>query len=178
MASAARDILARDLAVRPIPALEVASLRYFDSREAPPAAVIEASGGPLPGPLQAVRHQGARGQLVLAWRTPTETLVIAETPQVLEPLAHAVADAPGWGCLVTQTGGFRAWQVSGKRTGDLIVRVGSLASMPAMGEARTSRMAELPILSVRVSEDAVMLLVERVHEEHLLGWISETAADL
>jgi hypothetical protein len=167
-----------DLAIRPVSTLEVASLRCFDSREAPPPVVIEASGGPLPGPLQAARREGARGPLMLAWRSPTDTMALAETPQALEPLAHAVAGAPGWGCLVNQTGGFRAWQVSGKRMRDLIVRVGSAASMPSAGESRTSRMAELPVLSMCVSEGEIILVVERVYEEHLLGWIAQTAADL
>jgi sarcosine oxidase gamma subunit len=172
------EIRTPDLIVRPLPALEVASLRCFDSREAAPAAVIEAGGGPLPRPLGAVRHETLGGRLTLAWRTPTETMVLAQAPEALAPLGAAVATARGWGCLVDQTGGFRAWQVSGKRTGDLIVRVGSLASMPAVGEARTSRMAELPVLSLCVTEGEVTLVVERVYEEHLLGWIAETAADL
>jgi sarcosine oxidase gamma subunit len=173
-----REILAAGLAVQPVTALEIAALRYFDAREAVPAGVIAALGGALPNALEAVRRAGAQGDLVLGWRTPTETLVLAVNPTALEPLAHAVAGAPGWGCIVSQTGGLHAWRVSGERTRDLLVRVGSLASVPAWGEARTSRMAELPVVSLCVSEAEVILVVERVYEEHLLGWIAETAADL
>ena len=73
--------------------------------------------------------------------------------------------------------GVRAWQLAGARARDVLERIGSAGSIPAPGEARTGRLAELPVLSLSVREGEFLLLVERVYSEHLLGWISETAAD-
>jgi sarcosine oxidase gamma subunit len=163
--------------VIPLRDLDFGALRYFDAREAPPAGVAGVLGGALPGALRAVERRGSAGEIVLAWRTPTETWVLAPAGGALAALEAAMADAVGWGCLVNQGGGLRGWRVSGARARDVIERVGSTASWPVVGEARTSRMGELPVLSLSLREGEVILVAERVYTEHLLGWLSETAAD-
>ena len=48
----------------------------------------------------------------------------------------------------------------------VLERIGSAGSIPALGEARTGRLAELPVLSLSVREGEFVLLVERVYSEH------------
>jgi sarcosine oxidase gamma subunit len=78
---------------------------------------------------------------------------------------------------VDQTGGLTVWEVTGGRARDLFERLGSAASMPPLGEARTSRMADLSVLAMRVEEAATLLVVDRLYAEHLLGWVEAIAAD-
>jgi hypothetical protein len=80
--------------------------------------------------------------------------------------------------MVNQTGGFCAIRVRGRKAGDLLRRLGAGASIPGLGEARSSRLADLPVLALCVFSDTLILLVERVYIAHLHGWISKTAADL
>ncbi|HMK84774.1 MAG TPA: hypothetical protein VK437_02350 [Steroidobacteraceae bacterium] len=177
---------------RPIPGVEIAglsvelerklrigSLRYFDARGPMEAALRELLGGALPQPLKARRYPlgDSPGELILAWRSPTETLLMTADSRAFAAIASGVARAAAAGCLVEQTGGLWAWRITGARTQDLLLRLGSVASIPGLGEARTSRVAELPALVLCVREGQILLVVERVYSEHLLGWIRETATD-
>jgi sarcosine oxidase gamma subunit len=81
------------------------------------------------------------------------------------------------GCLVDQTGGILTLLVAGDRAPDLLSRLGSVDSIPALGEARTSRLAELSVMSLCTRPGEIMLLVERVYARHLFGWIRETVAE-
>jgi hypothetical protein len=49
--------------------------------------------------------------------------------------------------------------------------------VPQLGESLLGRLADLSVHSVRVQEEEVLLLVERLYADHLLGWIRETIAD-
>jgi sarcosine oxidase gamma subunit len=158
---------------------KVCSLRYFDAAGPFMAAVGEQLGGPLPEPLRAVRHvrDGARQELILAWRSPTESLLMTADEAAFAAI-EGVAQNSTAGCMVDQTGGLWPWRLTGARSRDLLLRLGSTASIPAVGEARMSRVAELPVLALCVREDELLLVVERVYSDHLLGWITETARDL
>jgi heterotetrameric sarcosine oxidase gamma subunit len=148
-----------------------AALRYFP----PPtqfAAAARAAGAALPQVLRAEEADG----LLLAWRSPSETLCIAVSAERLSALAHALADRSD-GCLVDLTGGVTCVRLRGERIADLICRIGSHASLPAVGEARRSRIADLAVLAVRRQADEVLLILERPYAAHLLGWISETLLD-
>ena len=57
------------------------------------------------------------------------------------------------------------------------LRLGSTDAIPALGEARTSRLAELSVMSLCTRPGEILLLVERVYVRHLIGWIRETVAD-
>ena len=127
----------------------------------------------MPGPLAAVRYASAQAELILAWRSPTETLIMTADGAAFAAVASRAAEDRSAGYLVDQTGGVRAWQLAGARARDVLERIGSAGSIPALGEARTGRLAELPVLSLSVREGEFVLLVERVYSEHLLGWISE-----
>lgn len=167
------------LSVQLLRGLKVGSLRYFAAAEINAANIQKLVGGPLPAPLEAVKYlaPASHGDLILAWRSPTETWLLTPDAAGFEAIVVGMARNKPAGCLVDQTGGLWAWQVSGARTRDLLLRLGSAASIPALGEARVSRVAELPVMALCVREGQIMLLVERVYSEHLLGWIGETAAD-
>lgn len=159
----------------------VASLRYFSADGPFARAVQRVTGLALPGVLRAVGapHPGPV-PWILAWRSPTEALAIsaAATPSgPLVELATAVAECAD-GCLVDQTGGQCVLRVSGRLVRDLLIRLGSTASIPAMGESRRSRLADVPVVAVCVQAGETLLIVERVYREHLLAWIREISADL
>jgi sarcosine oxidase gamma subunit len=166
------------LSVEPRDDWQIGSLRYFDSAGPMGANLRSAVGGSLPGPLAAVRYPSAQAELILAWRSPTETLIMTADGATFAAVGSRAAEDRSAGYLVDQTGGVRAWQLAGARARDVLERIGSAGSIPAPGEARTGRLAELPVLSLSVREGEFVLLVERVYSEHLLGWISETAADI
>jgi heterotetrameric sarcosine oxidase gamma subunit len=168
----------RGLSVEPMHDWQIGSLRYFDGAGPMGANLRSAVGGSLPGPLAAVRYASAQAELILAWRSPTETLIMTADGAAFAAVGSRAAEDRSVGHLVDQTGGVRAWQLAGARARDVLERIGSAGSIPALGEARTGRLAELPVMSLSVREGEFVLLVERVYSEHLLGWISETVADI
>ena len=166
------------------PEVAVASLRYFDAAGVFAGAVREAVGRPLPGPLRAVSEalttelEGAtpRGHLILAWRSPTETVVLSNDRTAFASLERRLAGAQH-GCMVNQSGGIWTIRVQGSGARELMLRLGSAASIPAPGEARSSRLADLHVMAICVHAGEILLLVERVYTDHLLAWIRATAAD-
>jgi heterotetrameric sarcosine oxidase gamma subunit len=166
------------LTVDDIRGVQVACLRYFDPAGKFPGAVKEALGRPLPEPLRAdSATHGGDSEFILAWRSPTESVLLSTSRSAFLDVAKRLASAED-GCVVDQTGGLCAVRVSGAKAADLLCRLGASASIPGLGEARSSRLAELPVLTLCVRADTLILLVERVYIAHLLGWISKTAADL
>ncbi len=180
------------LSVRWDHGLAIASLRYFDPASSFATEVAEVLGGPLPEPLRAhrrllvtagdcagTRAEGAakgESELVLAWRSPTETLLVTADAGCLSRVDGFAANRSD-GCLVDQTGGILTLMVAGARASDLLLRLGSTAAVPALGEARTSRLAELSVMSLCTRPGEILLLVERVYVRHVFGWIRETIAD-
>jgi len=49
--------------------------------------------------------------------------------------------------------------------------------VPRPGEARRSRLADVPVLALSVGPGEALLLVDRADAEHLMGWIRETLLD-
>ena len=153
--------------------LQVAALRYFTSDNAFATAVHAATGARLPRPLQAIELPPG---MILAWRSPTETLCLATSARHLAELAARLAGESD-GCLVDLTGGLKVLRVTGDRIGDLLCRLGGTASLPQPGEARRSRLADLPVLALAVRAGETLLVVDRVHMPHLLAWVRETLLD-
>ena len=149
-----------------------AALRYFSS-EGEFAAAAAAAGASLPG-ARAARDTGR--DLVLAWRSPTETLCVAGSGARLAQLCQALEGVPG-GCCVELTGALTVIRLNGERVADLLARIGGAESFPAAGEARRSRIADVPVLALSVSAPEVRLVVDRGHAPHLIGWIRETLLD-
>lgn len=178
-ASEAKGIEVPGLSLAPRRGLLIGSLRYFDAQDVMAANLGALVGGSLPGPGAAIRHPiGSAGEIILAWRSPTESFVITGAEAVFAQISQRAAADRSAGYLVDQTGGFWIWELGGPRARDLLLRLGSAASIPAVGEARTSRIAELPVLAASVRPGTFLLVVERVLSEHLLAWIAETVADL
>ncbi len=160
------------LAVRVEEGVPAAALRYF-SRAGAFAAAARAAGAVLP---ETGRASEAGGDLCLAWRSPTETWCLSRRAQRLLELKAALAGTAD-GCWVELTGGLSVVHVQGEQTEALLCRLGGTASMPACGESRRGRMADVPVLALCVRPGAVELVLDRAYAEHLLAWIRVTMAD-
>ena len=112
-----------------------------------------------------------------AWRSPTETWLLTENRVCFTELTRALS-AETDGYMIDQTGGIRVIRVTGPKARDLLLRLGSAASIPEVGEARPGRLAELAVLAASVRAGEYLLMVERVYANHLLEWIGASAADL
>jgi hypothetical protein len=165
-------ITSTDLVASVEETMQVATLRYFAAAGPFAAAVATATGMPLPAALEAREE----AQLILAWRSPTETLCVTRSATRLAELGASLATCAE-GCMVELTGGLRVVRLTGLRIADLLCRLGGTASVPAPGEARRSRIADLPVLALSVRAGETLLLVDRAHLPHLLAWIRETLLD-
>jgi len=94
----------------------------------------------------------------------------------LAELAARLADAAD-GCLIDLSGGVRIVRLTGLRIADLLCRLGGTASVPRAGEARRSRLADVPVLALSVRAGETLLAVDRAYLPHLLAWIRETLLD-
>lgn len=159
--------------------VQIASLRYFHHSGKFAVAVREAVGRELPEPLRAFQIGSATqgSHVILAWRSPTETLLLSNDRAAFDELERQLAAAPD-GCMVNQTGGICVLRVQREKAGDLLLRLGAATAIPNLGEARSGRLAELQVLTACVLPKEYLLLVERVYVNHLLEWIWATAADL
>ncbi len=162
------------LSVRVDEVLQVATLRYFAPDGEFAAALREVTGLALPQTQQALT--ASDGQLILAWGSPTETLCLAGNPARIVQIAERLAGLAD-GCLVSLSGGMKVVRVRGARVRELLCRVGGTGSVPLPGEARRSRMADVPVLAVSITAGETLLVVDRVYAEHLMGWIRETLLD-
>lgn len=153
------------------PELAVALLRHFDPAGAFARAVNGACGRPLPGAHEAVQTETGD---ILAWRSPTETLLLRTTAGGFEDIAaHAAGTTDG--CLVDQTGGITPLLAAGPGLDWLMTRLG--AGSPAAGRSRISRLADLSVTALCLRPGEIWLLVDRVHADHLCGWIDATLQD-
>jgi sarcosine oxidase gamma subunit len=159
------------------PTGQIASLRYFDAAGKFAAAVREALGRPLAEPLRAIQVEHSAGgvHFILAWRSPTENILLCHDSALFSGLERMLAAEDG--CMVDQSGGIRVLRVGGPRARDLLLRLGAASALPEPGEARTARLAELPVLTIGERTGGYLLLVERVYANHLFQWIHTTVAD-
>jgi hypothetical protein len=171
-ATPSRRIEAAGLSVETQTALQAAALRYF-SGDGPFAAAVHALTGLKLPPALATR---GREEWLLAWRSPTETLCLTDDRAGLLALERALAGLAD-GCLVNLSSAVSVLRLTGARIADLLCRLGGTASVPHAGEARRSRLADVPVLALGISAEVTLLIVDRVHGEHLLGWINETLLD-
>ena len=167
-------ILSADLVASVERTMAVAALRYFDRAGNFADAVRATTGAALPEPLEA--RECAAAQLILAWRSPTETLCVARGAACLAGLAAQLGTADD-GCLVDLSGGICVVRLTGDRIADLLCRLGGAASVPAPGEARRSRLADVPVLALSVKPRETLLAIDRAYLPHLLAWIRETLLD-
>jgi sarcosine oxidase gamma subunit len=172
---------AAGLSIQPVASVWMAAIRFFDPAGEFVNGLAGRVGGPMPGPLQALRYAadpaGAapQSQILLASRSPNETLLLCDQAWVLAALEDFAAGRSD-GCVVNQTGAYRVWEIAGDRAPDFLARLGS-ASLPALGEARMSRVAELTVMTLSVEAGSTLVLVDRLYSEHLAGWMAETLRD-
>jgi hypothetical protein len=161
------------------PRLQVASLRYFDRQGGFAGLVHDITGMTLPDSLCALRSTEDRTweAIILAWRSPTETLMISAAPTLIETLQGAAATLPD-GCIVDQRGGALVFRASGEAVADLIARLGGHGACPARGESLRTRLADVAVLAVKVHPTETLLIVERSYGPHLMAAIRDSAADL
>jgi hypothetical protein len=167
-------ITSRDLLACVEESMHVATLRYFDRAGPFADAVRAALGAPLPEPLAA--RELMEGQLILAWRSPTETLCVTRSITRLAELTAQLAGAAD-GCIIDLSGAVRIVRLTGLRIADLLCRLGGTASVPGPGEARGSRVADVAVLALSVRAGETLLAVDRAYLPHLLAWIRETLLD-
>jgi sarcosine oxidase gamma subunit len=153
-------------------AVRIAALRYFDPAGDFAAAVREAIGAPLPEPSGAT----LAAQFILAWRSPTETLLVCSDTADFAALERRLARAVD-GCMVELSSAMWMFRVQGARAGDLLLRLGAATALPGLGEALTGRLAELKVLTICIQAGEFLLLVDRVYAAHLREWIAVTASD-
>jgi hypothetical protein len=159
--------------------MQVASLRYFDCHGSFAETVRVILGVPLPNPLCAtyILQSDTGEAVILAWRSPTETLLIFSGKTFLTKFeAHLTSLHDG--CVLDQTGGSRILRASGEGVADLFIRMGGQAVLPKLGEARRSRLGDVPVLAIQVQAGELLLVIERVYGEHLMSWLRVSAADM
>jgi hypothetical protein len=166
------------LSIQPVLPVALASIRFFDPAGEFMTGLAGRVGGRMPGALQAVRYLGvaaADSEVLLASRSPNETVLMCnqcDTLVAVEEFAAGRSD----GCVVNQTGALRVWTITGDRAPDFWSRLSS-ASLPALGEAHMSRVAELTVMTLCVDAGRSLILVDRLYADHLAAWITTTVAD-
>jgi hypothetical protein len=103
-------------------------------------------------------------------------LCLTDSRARLRDLEAKLASAAD-GCLVNLSGGLQVLRMTGERIPDLLCRLGGTASIPRCGEARRSRMADVPVLALSLRAGETLLAVDRVYADHLCAWIRETLLD-
>jgi heterotetrameric sarcosine oxidase gamma subunit len=161
------------------PRVQVASLRYFDRQGAFARLVHDVTGVTLPDCLRALGRPADRTPeaIVLAWRSPTETLMIGAAPTLIGTLQRAATTLTD-GCIVDQSGGALVFRARGEAVAELFTRLGGQGAGPAIGESRRTRLADVAVLAAKVQPEETLLIVERCYAPHLIGAIRISAADL
>ena len=159
-------------------ATRIASLRHLAPDGAFSKAVRTVLGTSLPLPLRVAvaTHCDTATNLILAWRSPTETIVLSRDAAPIDAIQDAVAQISD-GCCIDRSGGFWTIRVTGMGIDALMARLGSPESMPSPGQSIRSRVADVPVLSVSVASGEVLLLAERTYAPHLLNWIQQSVRD-
>jgi heterotetrameric sarcosine oxidase gamma subunit len=173
----ALDLDATGVRVAAVIQARAASLRYFDQGGSFGRALEQALGEPLPRTQRAaLAAPGRDAEMLLAWRSPTETLLLCRSAAAFAELEQRLAGA-GDGYMVDQTGGICVFRVEGERAAEFLQRFAASTAIPAVGEARGGRMADLHVLTACVQAGEFLVFVERVYAAHLADWMRATTAD-
>jgi heterotetrameric sarcosine oxidase gamma subunit len=160
------------------PRLQVASLRYFDREGAFAHLLQDITRVALPDTLRALSSAGETWEaIILAWLSPTETVMISAQQTLVETLQGA-AEALADGCIVDQRGGALVFRTSGEDVPGLFARLGGQCACPSIGESLRTRLADVAVLAVKVQPEETLLVVERSYGAHLMAAIRAGAADL
>jgi heterotetrameric sarcosine oxidase gamma subunit len=158
--------------------LYLGALRYFDAAGAFVADIESLLRTKLPKVTQAsITDASDQSAALLAWRSPTETLVITASAAGFDAISRLCAVTAG-GCFVDQSHGHSVLSATGCYVPTLIARLGDANLMPSLGESKRGRLADLPVLALKVHASETLLLVDRAYQAHLVQWIRATALDL
>jgi len=159
------------------PQWHAASLRYFERDSAFTAMVSAVTGLSVPNDLGAVCAGGADRLVLLAWRSPTDTLLLTGDAGLLDSLQTAAAALTD-GCLVDQRGGLLVMRARGESVAALVARNAGHGAMPAIGESRRTRFADVAMLIVKVQPEETLFVIDRIYAPHVMASIRVSAADL
>jgi heterotetrameric sarcosine oxidase gamma subunit len=160
------------------PQWHVASFRYFARDGAFTRMVSTVTGLDVPAELRAA-HNGDDTKpavTLLAWRSPTETMLLTRDAELLSSLQTAAAMLND-GSVVDQRGGLLVLRARGQ-TAPLVARKAGHGALPAIGESRRARFAEISVLMVKVQAEEILFLVDRTYAPHFMASIRASAADL
>jgi len=162
-----------------LPRVHAASLRYFASDGAFAGMVRSITGLDLPADLGATHDSDASGQPVtlLAWRSPSETTLLTTDAGLLDALQTAAA-ALSDGCVVDQRGGLLVLRARGEAVANLVAKKAGHGAMPALGESRRVRFADVAVVLVKVRAAETLFVVDRIYAPHVMASIRMSAADL
>jgi len=160
----------RALIVRHVAAL---SVRYLDTGSTFVEQVQQRLRCRLPRPLEAIEwaETGSAAKLTMAWRSPTETLVLGGRTEVLSGPGGLPESRDGW--VVDMTGAWVVIRCGGSRLEEVFARLGGPGTLPAVGQAKGGRLAELPALALCVREGECEIVIEHYYAAHLLAWIRQ-----
>jgi heterotetrameric sarcosine oxidase gamma subunit len=161
------------------PGLCAASLRYFGADNEFTRWLGDATGLKIPDALRTSHRNGddARAATVLAWRSPTETILLTRDAGFLESLKGG-SQAVAGGCVVDLSGGLLTFRARGDAVAALVATKAGSGAMPSMGEARRTRFADVSVMLVKVQPDELWLVVDRIYAPHLMASIRASVADL
>ncbi len=159
--------------------MQVASLRYFDAHGAFARLLRDITGVTLPGTSRALSSTTDRRSdaIILAWRSPTETLMISSAATTIDTLQGAAATITD-GCIVDQRGGALVFSAGGEWLTDLFARLGGHGACPALGESLRTRLADVAVSALKIRPEETLLIVERSYAPHLMTAIRASAVDL
>jgi heterotetrameric sarcosine oxidase gamma subunit len=167
------------LKVELAPQLHVASLRYFERDGAFTRMVHRVTGLGVPNDRGAAHSADVveHGITILAWRSPSETTLLTTDSGLLDSLQTAAA-ALNDGCVVDQCGGMLVFRARGTEAANLVAKTAGHGAMPAIGESRRTRLADVAVLIVKVQAEECLFVVDRMYAPHVMSSIRVSAADL
>jgi heterotetrameric sarcosine oxidase gamma subunit len=161
------------------PRLHAASLRYFERDGAFAQMVHDVTGLDIPRDRGAAHRADVAKQIttILAWRSPSETMLLTTELKLLDSLQTAAAELND-GCVVDQCGGILVFRARGAELANLVAKTAGHGAMPAIGESRRTRLADVAVLLVKIQADESLFVVDRIYAPHVMASIRATAADL
>jgi len=178
----AQDLLlveASGLKVELEPRLHATSLRYFERDGAFTRMVREVAGLDVPRDRGAahVADVAKESITLLAWRSPSETTLLTTELKLLDSLQTAAAALTD-GCVVDQRGGILVFRARGSEVANLVAKTAGHGAMPAIGESRRTRLADVAVSIIKVQAEESLLVIDRIYAPHLMASIRVSAADL
>ena len=162
------------------PQFQAASLRYFDSAGAFAGVIRSISGLDIPTGLRAthrVHSADGQGMTVLAWRSPSETTLLTTENGLIDALQSAAARLAD-GCMVDQRGGLLVFGARGEAVPELVAKKAGYGAMPAIGESRRTRFADVAVSIAKLRADQTLFIVDRIYAPHVMASIRISAENL